>query len=960
MTHPRWTEVEGLYHAALEKEGAERQAFLDRACDGDADLRREVQSLLGYEREAERLMEQPAVSVGTQRLAVVRGTRLGPYEVTDLVSASGMGEVYRARDTRLGRDVAIKVLPEQVSHDAAVLARFDREARAVAALSHPHIAALFDIGEAEGTHYLVMELLEGETLAARVRRGALPEGDALRIGAEIADALEAAHSKGIVHRDVKPANIFLTEREQAKLLDFGLAMLGPERRAISDAEISSLPTASTPAGHRTRPGTVMGTIAYMSPEQARGKTLDPRTDLFSFGAVLYEMATGRLPFDGQDATVLFDAILNREPIPPTQINPALPAELERIIGKALEKDREVRYQHASDIGADLKRLTRDSTSGRRSQAPGLAVVASTRVGAATKARPLPLVIAALGLALAFGGLAVVAWRAAAPTPPPRITGSTQITNDRFHKSDPVTDGSRLYFLAWGDVSGRPEHSFVAQVATTGGETVTLAPAAQILDISPDGTELLVSMFKGDEAEADIWVRPVLGGTPRRLGNLRTGDLSFGGAWSPDGARIVHAHGSELRLARSDGTESRTLVTTGGSPFGPRWSPDGQRIRYSVRVADAKTIGSKLWEVRADGTNPKEVLPGWKGALNPCCGAWTPDGRYFAFVAAGNLWALREERGHLQNSRVEPVQLTFGPIQFGAPVSSRDGKRLFAVGQQPRGELARYDARSGHVVPYLSGLSATGVAFSKDASWVTYAAFPERTLWRSRVDGTERRQLTLPPLMAALPSWSPDGKEIAFFAWAASTPPRIYTIPAEGGTPRRATTRELPEADPSWSPDGQRLLFGIPPGYEISTSPDSAIHLLDLSTGGVSQLPGSEGLFGPRWSPDGRHVAAQSLDSLRLMLFDFGLGKWTELYNGDVGYPSWSRDGRHVYFDAPSVSEVRRVRIDDHHVEVVASLKGIARTFRPYGQWFGLAPDDSPLILRDVGTHEIYALDWEAP
>jgi Tol biopolymer transport system component len=702
----------------------------------------------------------------------------------------------------------------------------------------------------------------------------------------------------------------------------------------------------------------MGTMAYMSPEQALGKALDARTDLFSFGAVLYEMATGRLPFDGATAAALFDGILNREPIPPMQANPALPFEMERIIGKALEKDREVRYQSARDMLADLKRLKRDSASGRVSQASGVAAVVRAPVVAA-RPRRTRLALAALVLAVALAGLAFAAWRAS-PRRPPKITGSSQITNDRLYKQAPVTDGSRLYFTALRSLSESPGERFLAQVATTGGETVTLAPGiGDIMDISPNGTELLVGTYRGDNAdEEDVWVRPVLGGTPRRLGDLRTGGLSFGGAWSPDGKTIAYTRGSELRLARSDGTEPRTLVTAGGLPFAPRWSPDGKRLRYSVQ--DAETGASTLWEVDADGRRPQPLLPGWKAAPNPCCGSWTPDERYFVFTAAGNLWALREERGFFKKGRSEPVQLTFGPLRFGPPAPSRDGKRLFAVGTQPRGDLARLDARSGEFVPYLSGLSADGVAFSKDGRWIAYATFPEGSLWRSRADGTERLQLTFPPFHAYLPSWSPDGKEILFFGGAASGPSYVYIIPAAGGAPRRATKREQPETDASWSPDGRQLVFGSSPGFgeTSTTSPNLVIRLLDLSTGRVSDLPGSEGLFSPRFSPDGRHVAALSSESLRLMLFDFGAGKWTELYAGRLGYPSWSRDGRYVYFDTGS--DVRRVRIADGHVEVVASLAGVGRVFSPVGQWLGLAPDDSLLVLRDAGTHEIYALDWDAP
>jgi Tol biopolymer transport system component len=276
------------------------------------------------------------------------------------------------------------------------------------------------------------------------------------------------------------------------------------------------------------------------------------------------------------------------------------------------------------------------------------------------------------------------------------------------KSDPVTDGPRLYFSVQRSLGDSPDQRFLAQVASTGGETVTLAPGlAQILDISPNGSELLVSTFKAWKHEADLWVRPVLGGTSRRLGELRTGLVSFGGAWSPDGARIVYAQGSELRLAASDGTGSHTLVTARGRPYLPRWSPDGERIRYTVQ--DAQTRVSSLWEVDAAGADPREVLEGGKGPRpggEACCGVWTPDGRYLVFVAAqgvsrtSNLWALRDERV-LVPSRAEPRQLTFGPVQFGKPVPSRDGKRLFAMGGQEKGELVRFDARSGQFAPFLS-------------------------------------------------------------------------------------------------------------------------------------------------------------------------------------------------------------------------------------------------------------------
>jgi TolB-like protein/predicted Ser/Thr protein kinase/lipoprotein NlpI len=363
MQPGRWDQIEKLYHSAVALRPQERSTFLERACSGDPELRQELESLLAHDQEAECFIESPAVEVAAGLMAdgeqhSLVGQEVGHYRIVSLLGEGGMGVVYKAEDTRLHRFVALKFLPSEMAHDAAALERFRREAEATSALNHPNICTIHDFGEQDGEHFIAMEFMEGKTLKRTIEGKPLPLEQVLELAIQISDGLDAAHAKGIIHRDIKPSNIFVTERGHAKILDFGLAKLGPQQRR------SPLETESV-----TGPGMVLGTAEYMSPEQALGEKVDARTDLFSFGAVLYEMATGHVAFGCNIPGVVLDSILNKGPTPPTRLNPDLPPRLVRIINKALEKDRKLRYQTASELRADLQRLKRDSDSGQISAWP---------------------------------------------------------------------------------------------------------------------------------------------------------------------------------------------------------------------------------------------------------------------------------------------------------------------------------------------------------------------------------------------------------------------------------------------------------------------------------------------------------------------------------------------------------------------------------------------------------------
>jgi serine/threonine protein kinase len=843
------------------------------------------------------------------------GQTISHYRIIEKLGGGGMGVVYKAEDTTLARLVALKFLPLQVAQDKQAYERFLREARAAAALNHPNICTVHEIGESDGQTFIVMELLEGQTLKSRLQSAPLKLDLLLDLSTQIADALDAAHAKGIIHRDIKPANIFVTNRGQAKILDFGLAKLAvgtglAPPRAPQGAPLQDTMTASIEAESLTSPGVAMGTVAYMSPEQARGEELDVRTDLFSFGVVLYEMATGRQPFTGKTSAMIFTAILTQAPTSAVRLNPELPDELERIINKALEKDRDLRYQSASELRADLKRLKRDTSSGRQmavsgptpaevrtvSEAPAGPPSGAAILLSEAKRHKFTVGLFIAGMALLLGGLGFWIYKLSARKSElnlqtmkiVRITESGKATHAAVSP-----DGQYVVYVLR---EGGKQSLNVRQVAT--GSDVQVLPPDVVyfrgLTYSPDGNYIYFTRSdKSNPNWSYLWQMPALGGTPRQL----VRDIDSPIAFSPDGKQIVFARGlpdkGEVRVvvAGVDGSGERVLgrfqgVYIGMSLSGPDWSPDGKTVAVTT-IEATKGLRSVISAISVSDGTVREIYsaPGPLGRPR-----WLADG-------SGLLVALRDpsqgHRGQLWQvsfPRGEARRFTNDLTDYQTSLDmTRDRKTLATIESTTAADLwlaPGGDAARTHQI-------TTGARASSGLSWLTSGAIvygdANGDLFGIQDDGSNRTLLTPGEHNDSGPATCGDGRFVVFQAYR-NEKLNVWRMDADGSNPTQLTNEAL-AFDPQCSPDGKWLLYlrGL----------DLTAWQVAIQGGSPPQLVAQNVVGGaPQISPDGKllaysAMAATMTSPMVLTVVPFGGG--SPLYRFDLptgrGQIRWAPDGK---------------------------------------------------------------------
>jgi Tol biopolymer transport system component len=894
------------------------------------------------------------------------GKTFSHYRVVEKLGGGGMGVVYKAEDTRLGRAVALKFLPEGLAGEAQALERFQREARAASALNHPGICTVHDIDAHEGQWFIAMELLEGQTLRERIGGRPIELSALLDLGIQMADALDAAHGKGVVHRDLKPANVWVTPRGQAKLLDFGLAKLS-HQGAVSGS--SEKPTEAPP--ELTTAGSVMGTVAYMSPEQVRGEALDARTDLFSLGIVLYEMATGRQAFSGTTTGVVFEAILNRDPPPPSESNPAVPHRLDEIVGKALEKDKDIRYQTARDLEVDLKRLRRDTTSGRKAMttsssgpsAPALAGPTASVATEGARGRGRLLLWVGAGvmvLAAAFGWWALKGGTRQAPAGPITIT---PFTTDGGGKASPrlSPDGEKVAY-AWASPDDDNWDIYVKAVGPgTKPLRITEDPAPDGSPTwSPDGRQIAFVRSSGDNTAA-IYTIPALGGQERKLVDVIGPAQTSAGyfvpmlSWAPDGEWLAFGEKASedapariFRLSLAT-LEKRPLTSPPPESLGdlePQISPDGRLLAFGR--FGARTAGNQdVWVQPVSGGEARRLTSGqyamvW--ALN-----WTPDGAEIVFSEARG-YGRRMARVPLAGGAPQPV---VGVGENAASASVRGNRMVYAQSTPSVADLWRLPrpgAPRSTETPEKLLASSQNAAYSPDGRKIAFESSRggATNIWLSNADGSHPVQLTSSNSESGTPRWSPDGRRLVVDSLEAGNWD-LYVIRADGGMPRRLTQEPSEDGTGTWSRDGRWIYF------HSDRSGRSEVWKVPPDGGAVVQVTRGGGYYAVE-SEDGRYLYYSKSSPSGIWRAPLSGGDESEVVKGPVFWGDWALTRQGIYY-AATRSQVRREEFEVQYLDfssgrttLLYRKEGITHhwclTVSPDEKWilFGEAPGQQSELM----------------
>ena len=953
MNRERWDRIARLYEEALERPASGRAQFLEEKCGDDGALRHEIEVLLAQEQQAGPL-DQPALDAAADLLGdaenLAPGTSLGPYRVDRLIGAGGMGEVYRAVDTRLDRTVAIKVLPADLSADSQFRDRFTREARSIAALSHPHICTLFDVGDHGGVDFLVLEYLEGETLTQRLERGVMPLSEVLRHAADIGEALAAAHRSGIVHRDLKPANIFIT-KSGVKLLDFGLAKTVP----VVAGTRASQPV--TESGTLTAQGTILGTFQYMAPEQLEGQAADTRTDIFAFGAVVYEMLTGQKAFQGKSHASLIGAILKDEPPPIDKSQPLTPPRLDRLVRRCLAKSPNDRWQSAADLADEMRWIAEGRDSGVQPSTPGVGMMrARTRS---------PLFAAAIGLAIGAAIAGVAAWLILRPGP------------------EPVPQPARSEIVPSADMP-------------------LVMGALRSIAISPDGSHIvyragsLLRLQASLGIQAQLVVRPINELVGRVVSDTRGANAPF---FSPDGRWIgFTGQGGLYKIPITGGTA--VLIGPLGAPAGgATWAPDD-----TIIFADTD-LATGLIGVPASGGRPTTltVPDTTKGEVDHWLPSVLPDGRHVLFTIVA---AERDKSQIAVLDRATGVRkvLIHGGTQAdyanGHLVYATSAGTIHAVGFDPvrlevlggphplaqqvrtstNAGVAQYAVSHNGTLVYVAGSDVPQPTASRSLVWVdrqqreepigaaphAYAAprlSPDGTRIAVQIRGRDEaiwtwdlQRETLTRLNSeggseTMPVWTLDGQRIIFSSGRAGSP-NLYWRPADGsGRIERLTTDARPQFPYSLSPDGTRIFIAQ---LTQNTQADVGVLMNGQRTDMLIQTTAQE--HSAEISPDGRWLAYQSNESGRYEVYvrpypNVDARRWT-ISTGGGTRPAWAKSGRELfYLDGRDRLTSVNVRVNDDTLLAGKPVTIIEKSYftggAAYGRPYDVSSDGRFLMIKSI-------------